>query len=104
MDDYTLASNQRNERAGGSMEDLTKAEGGSYQSASEARIQRLNDRYREDDNKMGTDERIQNDGIDGFGSFTGSGSGLPAGYGPEEYTICVDGAPVLRNFLTDNPD
>jgi hypothetical protein len=33
-----------------------------------------------------------------------SGGGLPDGYGPEEFTVCEDGAPVTRNFITDNPD
>lgn len=30
--------------------------------------------------------------------------GLPAGYGPEAFTICDSGTPVTRNFITNNPD
>lgn len=33
-----------------------------------------------------------------------SGSLPPTGYGPEQFTICEDGAPATRNFITDNPD
>jgi len=38
------------------------------------------------------------------GEEISGGGGLPSGYGPEEFTICVNGSPALRNFLTDNPD
>jgi hypothetical protein len=31
-------------------------------------------------------------------------SGLPAGYGPEEWNVCINGSPGTRNFITDNPD
>jgi len=35
---------------------------------------------------------------------TGGGSGLPSGYGPEEWTVYDGGVVTTRNFLTDNPD
>jgi hypothetical protein len=31
-------------------------------------------------------------------------SGLPSGYGPEEWTVYDGGVVTTRNFLTDNPD
>ena len=31
-------------------------------------------------------------------------SGLPDGYGPEEWTVYDGGVVTTRNFLTDNPD
>ena len=34
----------------------------------------------------------------------GGGSGLPSGYGPEEWTVYDGGVVTTRNFLTDNPD
>ena len=34
----------------------------------------------------------------------GGGSGLPDGYGPEEWTVYDGGVVTTRNFLTDNPD
>lgn len=33
-----------------------------------------------------------------------SSTGLPDGYGPEEFTICDSGTPVTRKFLTNSPD
>jgi hypothetical protein len=35
---------------------------------------------------------------------TTTGGGLPAGYGPEEWSVCINGSPGTRNFITDNPD
>ena len=34
----------------------------------------------------------------------GGGSGLPSGYGPEEWSVYDGGVVTTRNFLTDNPD
>jgi len=34
----------------------------------------------------------------------GGGSGLPSGYGAEEWTVYDDGIVTTRNFITDNPD
>ena len=38
-------------------------------------------------------------------SLNQNSSGMvPAGYGPEAFTICDSGTPATRNFITDNPD
>ncbi len=44
----------------------------------------------------------ENDG--GSSGTGGGGSGLPSGYGPEEWTVYDGGVVTTRNFLTDNPD
>jgi hypothetical protein len=38
------------------------------------------------------------------GGGGGGGSGVPSGYGPEEWTVYDGGVVTTRNFLTDNPD
>ncbi len=40
----------------------------------------------------------------GFDDGSTGGSGLPSGYGPEEWTVYDGGVVTTRNFLTDNPD
>lgn len=62
-------------------------------------------------NQYGQNNSVNDgNGIDSIGAgsdvtvASSGGTGLPDGYGPEAYTVCVNGAPVTRNFLTDNPD
>ena len=58
---------------------------------------------RVDDNKEGTDERIQNDGIDQISSplngSSGGGGGLPDGYVETGVILCVNGSPISGQFL-----
>ena len=54
---------------------------------------------RPDDNKEGTDERIQNNGIDTITSPPDDSNGLPDGYVETSVIICVDGQPVSGQFL-----
>ena len=58
---------------------------------------------RVDDNKEGTDERIQNDGIDQISSplngSSGGGGGLPDGYVETDVILCVNGSPISGQFL-----
>jgi hypothetical protein len=57
------------------------------------------------DNNMVIENDPDGGDADGSGGVPiGGGGGLPEGYGPEEFTICENGAPALRNFITDNPD
>tara|TARA_R110000796_G_scaffold15399_1_gene49003 strand:+ start:867 stop:1289 length:423 start_codon:yes stop_codon:yes gene_type:complete len=60
----------------------------------------LDTTVRPDDNKEGTDERIQNDGIDTITNpLDDSGGGLPDGYVETAVIICVNGSPVSGQFL-----
>lgn len=54
-----------------------------------------------DDNKEGTDERIQNDGIDRITSpLQGdSGGGLTNGYEETAVTLCENGSPIEGKIL-----
>ena len=51
-----------------------------------------------------SDNRIVIDGSAPPDAGGGTGSGLPTGYGPEEWTVYDGGVVTTRNFLTDNPD
>jgi hypothetical protein len=54
---------------------------------------------RPDDNKEGTDERIQNNGIDTITNPPDDSNGLPDGYVETAVIICVNGSPVSGQFL-----
>ena len=54
---------------------------------------------RPDNNKEGTDERIQNDGIDAITNPLDGSNGLPDGYVETAVIICVNGSPVSGQFL-----
>lgn len=61
----------------------------------------LSTQPRDDDNKQGTDERIQNDGIDNIPKSDdgSSGGGLPDGYVETDFIMCVNGSPVSGKIL-----
>lgn len=63
----------------------------------EGKIFDINTSYRQDENKQGTDTRIQNDGIDKIepSDGSGSGSGVPDGY--EETEIIFNQSGTLYN-------
>jgi len=69
-------------------QDRTKAQSGTIGTVRRGGIHDISTQPRDDDNKEGTDERIQNDGIDTITSplqdDDSGGGGLPAGY--EEVT------------------
>jgi len=62
------------------------------------------DTTRTDDNKQGTNERIQNDGVDKLyspvpSSSSGGGGGLPDGYDETAVILCENGSPVNGSIL-----
>ena len=63
---------------------------------------------RPDNNKEGTDERIQNNGIDAITNPIDDSSddsgGLPDGYVETAVIICVNGSPVYGQFLFKEDD
>ena len=59
---------------------------------------------RPDDNKEGTDERIQNNGIDTITNPPDDSNGLPDGYVETAVIICVNGSPVYGQFLFKEDD
>ena len=59
----------------------------------------LDTQPRQEYNKEGTDERIQNDGIDRIEVEEEEGGGLPEGYVETDVILCVNGEPVNGQFL-----
>jgi len=67
-----------------------------------AKIHDVDTQPRTDDNKEGTNERIQNDGIDRITNplgDTSGGGGLPEGYEETDFIMCVNGEPVEGQIL-----
>lgn len=63
----------------------------------------LDTQPRQEDNKEGTDERIQNNGIDRIDvdveEEEEGGGGLPEGYVETDVILCVNGSPVNGQIL-----
>ena len=65
------------------------------------RIYDINTNARPDENKQGTEERIQNDGIDKLESGFSRSAGLPSGFSEETLDVVEDdNTPGQRIFLT----
>jgi len=80
---------------------LSNATSSGERRAIKSGIYDLDTQPRRDDNKEGTDERIQNDGIDRITSpLQGdSGGGLTNGYEETAVTLCENGSPITGKIL-----
>ena len=82
--------------------DRTKSRSGTIGTVRRGGIYDLDTQPRQEDNKEGTDERIQNNGIDRIDvdvEEEEEGGGLPEGYVETDVILCVNGSPVNGQFL-----